>query len=510
MNPRMKIIAVVAVAAAAVAIALVLLRGRSQPPSGAGPSKGQDIAAVPMSVEGAPKQERPATLEVVAESPPVPALIVDVHDPAKVRDALRRNAWLQHEMQAPLGRGFLGAWAGFLGTRGEDLHAGFSGAIADLFLEKLLAQPFRVVWFGGSVVSGTPALVIPAAGELQKAAYASLDAVAKHGSTVARSCPGEKAPQGAAPAREFSLSRWVVADKSVYAAEHAGLLVLARAPMAVLEALCADLGAMERSAGADLEIGVDLTTPSLDTRHLATLLGAGRRARLALAVQEDRLVPLGIVASLPNRGALGVSGLSDDLLRLVPEDLPVLLTLQLQLPARLERASLQQLLAGKWSGPTRPRQAAVLWVPHGSEAAPIEVAVAWSSAEDEAGLADLFTGPNQMRRAIVCQHVVLSSSAGLLERLRRACAGKSPSLLDAPGPVVQGLRDQGSVALAVQLGRMLALLTEEGWRSEAGVTAGEPLPPEMQQAVHELLELPLLGFVGTAQAAALSPRGFKS
>jgi len=85
----------------------------------------------------------------VPRLPPAPAIRAVVYDAALVKSTLEANPWLKDVLSKPLGRGFVGSWAGFLGTRGEDMHADFKGAIIDLLLDKVLTQPF-----GGGLVRG--------------------------------------------------------------------------------------------------------------------------------------------------------------------------------------------------------------------------------------------------------------------------------------------------------------------------------------------------------------------
>ena len=86
-------------------------------------------------VFGVPEEAGPVAMEV-PRLPPAPAIRAVVYDAALVKSTLEANPWLKDVLSKPLGRGFVGSWAGFLGTRGEDMHADFKGAIIDLLLDK--------------------------------------------------------------------------------------------------------------------------------------------------------------------------------------------------------------------------------------------------------------------------------------------------------------------------------------------------------------------------------------
>jgi hypothetical protein len=206
---------------------------------------------------------------------------------------------------------------------------------------------------------------------------------------------------------------------------------------------------------------------------------------------------------------------SVDLLKVVPDDTPVLLTLQLKLPPRLDKASLKAFLAAKSVGADAvTREVAVLWNPRGDEKLHSEVALVWSRPEDAAELRAAFSGANHLQTATVCNRLVLSGSPDWLTRIRRACEGQAPSLANASQPVVAGLRTPQSVGVSLQVGRILSQLTADGWTSDGHrateKTAAIPAPPEVQKAQRELEELPMMGFFGVAQPSQLVPGGFHS
>jgi hypothetical protein len=146
---------------------------------------------------------------------------------------------------------------------------------------------------------------------------------------------------------------------------------------------------------------------------------------------------------------------------------------------------------------------------------PVELAVLWGRAEDAEALKTLFTGGyNALVHGTACSHAVMASNEAQLERLRKACEGKSPNLLNAAGPVVAGLREPSSVAFGVNTGRLLSGLTMDGYLSEARVGGSTPMPkaapPEIEAARRDLESLPYVGLRGTVQGDSLVPGGFGS
>lgn len=460
-------------------------------------------------VEGMPAPAMTA-LEVPGTAAPS-ALWVDVHHPGKVRDALAANVWLRDQLQKPLGQGFIGAWAAFFGSTGEDLQAGFKGAVLDLFAGQLLDAPFRVTWFAGDARSSTPAFILPKPGRAATSAYEALDGVASRGGMTAPHCPGGGS-EGT-----FEMKRWLVAEQTLWAGRLKDRLVLARHPVAVLHGLCAELPELKAKDGVDVELGYDPEAYGREVQLLSSVVGLAPGTRLQFGVDAGRLVGRGIAGELLDGPArLDAAPLSDDLLKLVPEDTPVLLAFQLKLPESLDPETLKAYWEkGGGKGPTRTRQVALVWTPRGDAKLPVELAVLWGRTDDAAALEGLFSGGyNRLVRGTHCNHVVLASNDAELERLRKACAGQQPNMLNAAGPVVAGLRAPTSVAFGVNTGRLLSGLTMDGYLSEFRVSRNAPMPsaapPEIEAARSDLESLPYLGLRGTVQGDSMVPGGFGS
>ncbi|MFP2930683.1 hypothetical protein ACLESO_36885 [Pyxidicoccus sp. 3LG] len=437
-----------------------------------------------------------------------------MHQPGKLRDALAKNAWLKEQLAKPLGQGFVGGWAAFFGSTGEDLKGEFQGAVLDLVAGRLLNAPFRTVWFAGDARASTPAFILPRPMATATSAYEAMDSVASRGVMTAASCPGGS---GTVPANGFEMKRWLVAEQTLWAARTEDRLVLARHPVAVLQGLCTDLPELEAKDGVDVELGFDPDAYGRETQLLTHILGLAPGARLQFGVEGDKLVGRGIAGSLAEGPVrLDAAPLSDDLLRLVPEDTPVLLAVQLKLPESLGEGSLKKFWEeGGGKGPTRTRQVALVWTPRGDSAMPLEMALLWGRVEDQTALGTLFSeGYNRLVTGSFCNHVVMASTDAELERLRKACEGKTPNLLNAAGPVVAGLRAPTSMAFGINTGRLLSGLTMDGFLSESRAGRNAPIPsaapPEIEAARRDLESLPFLGLRGTVQGDSLVPGGFGS
>ncbi|RKH68169.1 hypothetical protein D7X96_17920 [Corallococcus interemptor] len=483
--------------------------GSSGPAFSSGEPKGPPTAGA--TVEGMPEVSSEPTKMEVPGAAALPAVWVDVHSPAKVRDALARNAWLKSQWEKPLGQGFASGWAAFLGSTGTDLKASFKGAVLDVVVGQLLDTPFRTVWFTGDARVGTPALLVPKANKTSQAAWDALDSVAKRGGMVADGCPsgmGEKVPDGG-----FQLSRWLVAEQTVWAARTADRLVLSRHPVVVLQALCSPLPELEADDGADVEVGFDANAYGREAQLFTHVLGLGEDTRLQLRVDGDRLVAKGIAGKVSGTSVTTGKPLSDDLLKLVPEDTPVLFAFRFMLPESLEPAQLKAFWKGESRAPLRERQVALAWTPRGSTSLAPELALLWGDEKDAEGLSALFSGgARTLVSATLCKHVVLATSPQEVERLKKACEGSAPNMLNAAGPVVAGLRAPSTVMLGVNLGRLLSGLAMDGYTSEARVDRASPmpkaLPPEIEAARRDLEALPYLGFRGNAQGYVMASEGF--
>jgi hypothetical protein len=515
--PKAALIAIVTVVVSAVGVGAFVLGRRS---AGSGSDSGSDtteaggegVQSAGATVEGMPPP--PPTQTLYAGSQGTPAVWVDVYQPAKVRSALVENDWLQQQMKKPLGQGFASSWAAFFGSTGEDLKASFKGAVFDVVAGQLLDSPFRALWFVGGSDSNAPAFIVPAPNSKAVAAYEAMEKVASRGGYTADKCPYGAPASAVSPEGGFKISRWLVAEQSLYAARVADRLVVARQPNLVLRGLCVELVKQEAPAKVDLELGFNSEVLGRETVFLTHALGLANGTRLQFGAEGKRLVPRGITGQLMDKVRLDAAPLSDDLLKLVPSDTPVLLALQLKLPESLDGAKIKQYWAGQDPGQVRTRQIALIWTPRGDADLGHEFALLWGRVEDAPALKTMFAGGNALVQGTVCKHEVLASEPEVLQRLQKACEGKSPNLLNAAGPVVQGLRAPGSVTIGLNTGHLLSQLLADGYWSEQQLGKNAPVPgsapPEIEAARKDLETLPYVGLRGTVQGNSLVPGGFGS
>ncbi len=500
----------------AVVGAFVLGRRSAGPGPGASSSQGTSssvsgTASAGVSVEGMPPPPAPKPLGAVNVQG-TPAVWVDVYSPAKVRSALVENPWLQAQLKKPLGQGFTSSWAAFFGSTGEDLKASFKGAVFDVVAGQLLDAPFRALWFAGGSDTNAPAFIVPNPTASASAAYEAMEQVADRGSFTA-----EKCPEGASvspPEGGFKIVRWLVSEQALFAGRTADRLVVARQPSLVLRGLCTEPTKLEAPAGVDLELGFNDEVLGREMVFLTHALGLANGTRLQFAAEGTRLVARGIAGPLLDKVHLDAQPLSEDLLKLVPAETPVLLALQLKLPESLEAAKIAAYWKGADAGPVRTRQIALVWTPRGDADLGHEFAILWGRVEDAPALKSMFTGGNTLVQATLCNHQVLASGPEVLQQLQRACEGQGPNLLNAAGPVVQGLRAPGSVTIGLNTGHLLSQLLADGYWSEQQLGKNKPVPgsapPEIEAARRDLETLPYVGLRGTVQGNSLVPGGFGS
>lgn len=447
------------------------------------------------------KASASATKLEVNDRVAAPGIWIDVRNPAALRRAAMTNAWFKDALEQPLGQGFLGSWAGFLGTRGEEAGLGFEGTVLDLVAAEVLDQPVRLTWFTGAGATSTPVLTIPKASERALTALVSV-AGAASGEFVAEDCPGE-----ATLAAPIVIERWLLADHALFTHAQGETRHFARHPMAVLHAVCAP-GAELEAEGADVEVRFAPARLGRDTQTFASALGLGDTVGLTFTLERDRLVPRGLTGEMRAADRLGRAGLSEGALKLLPADLPLVLSLQVSLPSPLTPEALQAFWKGG-GGKREVRQVALAWQPRGDSNLPDEWALVWGRAEERAALDALFNHAS-FKSGEVCGQAVLASNAATFARLSATCRGATPSLLNASASVVNGLRAESSIGLGVNLGALLSQLLIDGYASENGLPPGKAAPAEIEAARRHLESLPYLGFRGTAEGARLLPGGFGS
>jgi hypothetical protein len=478
-TPKLKVIvaagAAVVLVAAAVGVTLYVRHRKAK-----GPEAARDQAA------------QAITLGEV----PAAAFWIDVHAPAAVWKAARESAWVKKAMAEPLGQGLSAGLAAFLGTRGTELAGAFEGTVLDLVMQKLLADPFRVVYLAGADATGTPAFVVPEPSRTATGAFELLQQAVANGSYALGACPGGKGGG-------MIVSRWLVADHAVFAAALDGRIALAGNPKAVAQALCLELPKLEAEKGVDLSLAVSRSGLGHEGLLAGQLLGVAAVTRFQFGIEGTQLVPRGIAGELEAEKRLEAAAPKDELLKLVPGEAGFVLLATLNLPEALDTQSLKQHLDGKYPGKLAARTVAVVWNPRPGEP---EVAVAWPE-RDAAFLREAFQGPNQMVEKKVCGHLVLASTGALAGAMERSCAGKLPSLLNGAPAVVAGLRQPVSLGVNVNVGQVLSRALGDAWAAEHGK---KPASPEIESARRLLEELPFVGLRGVTKGDTLVPGGFRS
>jgi hypothetical protein len=478
--------------------------------------------------ERAWKEKQPFSVDTIDPE----GLWIDVQKPQLLRTVFTENTWLTTAATEPLGQGFLGAWAGFLGSPGEDLGLQklTQGLVGQLVADALLVQPLRLVWFAREA-GAPPALVVPSPEASLTRAYAAFRGAVERGGYDVVGCPGETPPSSSTPEPEagagagagadagvvavpnpnrIEVSRLVVADQAVYAALARDRLVFSKDVQAVVSALCGENRAVSVVTGADVVLGMSPTSMGREVEVLSGLLGLQGAPALAFAVEGSSLRPVGLAGTFAVPGRLDTVAIPATTWALVPEDLPVAAAFNMRLPRELSTENLTAFYAAR-PAELSTRQVLVLWQPHGDPAVGTEVAVVWSDVADEPALRQMLRGNNPLQVRVVCDHVVASSTAALLSRIEASCTQKAPSMTFAAPGIVKGLKEKTSVGLLVDFGRLLSGLLEEGFAlDQAAKKVRGEVPAEIDAARKRLRELPRFGLFGQAQGQVLSPWGFSS
>ncbi|MBI1948783.1 MAG: hypothetical protein HYS27_24060 [Deltaproteobacteria bacterium] len=529
-DPR--VIAGIALALALVIGGAIWLSRRPSTSEGAGPtaSDGPSTDAPEETSAATAPYDTKQQLEVQQDKPRAAALVVDVLNPSAVRTAIFENGWLSSAGTAPLGRGYLGSWAAFLGSARGDVGLSGAGLVRDAIVDALVQAPVRVVLFEGD--TPMPPALITASSPATSTALKGLTLALQRGGFIVDACPGETAEVadagvleavdgGEAPPpltkQRIEIVRWVVAEHDLYLADTRGRVVLARSPRAVVNGVCTTLPELTPAPGVDVQLRPQVAGLGRPADVLTRMLGLGTDVALSWKVEGTRLVPVGIGATVEHGDRLDAAPLPASLLAAVPADTAVALAAGIKLPAKLDEASLAAAWGEGGMGEAgKTRTVIALWQPRGDAKAPTEVALLWSDPADKDALRALFSGKNAMSIDEVCGGVALSSTAALLSRIKASCKGTTPSIAFAEPAVVAGLKEAQSVSLVVDLGAVLTALLEDGWRAErAAQGAGakdkdKALPTEIDDARKLLDQLPRQGLVGTKSGASLQPRGYSS
>jgi hypothetical protein len=245
-----------------------------------------------------------------------------------------------------------------------------------------------------------------------------------------------------------------------------------------------------------------------ESQALATLIGLKDELSLLFDVDKNVLVPKGLAGELAKAANLATQAPSEDLLKLLPVDAPVVALLSLNLPETLDAESMAAHLKGE-GGKTSAREVAIVWTPHGN-AESTDVALVWGHTKDEVALAKIFSGPNPVVTRKMCNHLVIAAAESTSVKLEAACKGSKPSRQNAAPAIVAGAKSPLSIGLQIHSGALLSQLMEDAFESEQRSKKSGKTPPEIQQAKTSLETLPFFGFIGKASGTSLVPEGFRS
>ncbi len=506
------LIAVVVALLAIAGGAFVALRGRTSggetTSPGEAPSSAAEAAArVRQSAFDTGDRPEPTFVALTPIAHSSPLFWVDVRDPKVTHSALQKNAWLTKVMKEPLGQGFMAAWSGFFGTRGKDIGGGFEGTVFSLAVNQVLDGPYKLVWFGGEGVQGAPVLVAPQPSAKAVTAFDALVKVAGSGGFTLSGCAGE-ATQWASGRPSETIQRVVLADKTLYGVHTGDRLVLSTNPQAVQNSMCDELKAPASKPGVAVSLTFSFAEGGRATQSLADLVGINDTIALDFGVANDAFVPLSVDTEL-KRATFVSAEPSEALLKAIPQNAGVVLFLALRLPAELTGPALNAALAPEAEVDAKAvtRQVALVWNPRATGAGD-ELMVLWARTEDERSLDKAMQGGTGALKAVKgCSSILAFATARAAPILEATCKGSTPSMLQAPAPIVKGLTESSSFTLTIGLGQVLSQLALDGFVSEHG----QKVAAEIESARKLLEELPSIGFSGAVQAdKKLVTKGFRS
>lgn len=414
------------------------------------------------------------------------AVRIDVDKPDAWLAWFEKNA--QPLVDSPLGQGFIGSWAGWFGSKGEELGKTFKGTLAKHLIDRVLQQPVSLALFTGDSSPAVPALVIGSPTGGARATLTALDELLNNQEVTAPSC------EGGAPT---SIHRWLVAGQGMYFAANDTRAVLASKPLAVWSALCA-ADAFAPSKEGVLDVTVRAAGFSREAQMFAKLAGIGSEALvLSLKLDGDRLVPVGLKGDFDEKRGTQVA-FSEAHWRTIPESAPVVASVALKLPDALEDDSLAEFLKDR-KGTTVNRAVSLVWWPSGEGH---DVAIVWTSgaAGDEAYLKRTFDGASDV--AVVCDQIVITTAPSRMQAMRDACGKKQPALADAGAAALEAVKGDTSAAVSLHAGHFL---------SQALLDSVSRTPAkEISDAAAQIDALPRLWFSGVGKAQALLPKGGRS
>ena len=454
-------------------------------------------------------------------APLVPEYELTLADGGRLKTLLSENAWAKDFEASNLYRGALVRLGPLLSAVGRSEKEGWTGRLVDYVAERFLdKRPVRLSYFAAPGLVSPFGLTFPALSPAERSAAALVLKGLRSGPDVKRDVASEGGEVATVAVTPLALRLQRIA-----AVQTDTCLVLSRDPSvaATLSRACA---LEPRLAPATLDVRTDAFF-SAWSAVLEKLFGVGPRLRVTFAWDKKRarFTPSAASLQLQKASALGTAPLGAPLLAAIPADAPLLAAAVLPDPGALDAASAEEYFrAAKQKGASSPHVPVAL-VSLGMRAGTkddkteaMTVLLVPHTGDAEAAVRDLdalFGGHRtfEVHASHACPGVVaLSPSKAALARVADACAGRTPSLKQAPPAIVKTLTSGPlSAAAFLNLGGLLSGATLWGWQREAPPAPkgkGPPPPPaEVADAMRLLERLPMYAFAGRAQGDAVLMTG---
>lgn len=440
----------------------------------------------------------------------LPAVVIQVAEPNRVLFSVIHNSWVKEVMKTPLGKGFVGPWAGILETQGESVGAYFKGRLSQLLIDQLFAEPrISLVYFNGGKISGQPALVFmnPSLKVLNAVDLIAQSSVQKV--SQLRDCQGGELDEKelGSQAVTLKLAELKIAQVNLYAGISRDRVVLSSQRLSALQALCTEGQAYSKVGSHDIEVKLNPAAFGPESLRLAQLLGFKQAVHVSFTLNGEQLVPAGIGGELTKPAYL-TNTTTPPPLGLIPASSAVSLMLSFNLPQVLNEANLQSYFEHK-SVPLKARQVWLLWEPTQVNEKSNGLAMIWSEPQDRAALEAIFSNGSGFQGEMICEQLVLSGGESLSHMLSQSCAGKIPTLKHLSPTLGEFLQKPAALRLSVQWGKLLSSLMMGAYTAslESDTT---PQAPIMQQSAALLEQLPLFNWSGVVEGAKVKPEGMRT
>ena len=470
---------------------------------------------------------RPLAGQVKKAVPPAPAPLVPEYeltlsDGAHLRVLLRDNAWAKEFAASNLYRGTMVRLGPVLFAMARDPKDGWKGRLVDFLADRVLeGRPVKVSYFRASGLVSPIGISLPGLSPRERDVVLLLVKGLRSGEDV-----GTAVVDGAGGAATVAVTPLALRMQKFAVVETGSCLAVSRDPRvaATLSRSCAP---DPRLAAATLDVRTDAFF-SAWSAVLEKLFGIGPRLRITFDWDRKnaRFTPSGASLALAKDHALGIAPVGAAVLAAIPADATFFTTAVLPDPGRLDAGSAEQYFktarerraAGSYAPVTllslgmrvgkddRAEAMSVLLIP---------VSLAGDADRAVKDLDALFNrrGTYEVHASRTCPGVVaLSPSKAALERVADACAGRQPSLGQAPPAIVAAFtKAPVSTAAFLNVGGFLKGALLWGWRRDGPqLPKGQEAPPppqELSDALRLLDRLPMYAFSGRVAGNAVVMTG---